>query len=991
MIVKVDLLSEGGTSAGATTVCAGTNTGSINLSGQVGNVIRWESSTNGTTWNNISVTANNISFSNLNATTRYRALVQSGVCTSAYSTETIITVNQKVTVANAGPDQSLCNVTSATLAGNNPTIGTGNWTLTSTQTGVTFVDANLYNTLVNGLVPGQTYTFRWTIDGQSPCPPSTDEMLIQNLETIGNNFLSTSFSVACTNQTITISGGSSTGGNNSYAYLWQSSANGGTTWTTISGQTSKDLTLTVSNSLAYRRIVNSGPCSSISNIITITALPTLTNNTIGSSQTICLTTNANTLIGSQPSGGDGSNYNYFWQKSIDNGANWTSVSGVSTKDYSPGAVTQTTLYRRVASSGPCTGTLESISNIIKITVNLNAKADFTFSNDTGCIPFTINSSNVKAIAYPSQNASYTWYANGILLGTGINFPGYTISTTNSAVVIKLVTTSSLGCISDEKTHTFSTRADNVASFTPSTNSGCGPLNVTFVNTSTSLTGANFNWDFGNGVTSALANPGSIIFNADPTGEDKEYTVTLTLTNPCGNNTFTSKILVKGAPISTFSPDNTLGCSPFTIKFSNTTLGNHTSYKFDFGDGNTLVSANKNLVTHTYNTTTVQDYTVKMLVTSDCGTSESQYIIRVLPNTIDPQLVVNSNQLSGCAPLTVDFFNNTKGATSYKYTFGDGSIVTSNTLFTEKQTHTFTTAGVYIVELFATNGCSTNSITKTITVYEQPLAVFKADQTVGCTGLAVKFNNNSRNAVSYLWDFGDGTTSTQVTPTHVYNAKQGLFTVKLTAYNNSGCPQTTTITDYIKIVGAPTANFSISPAAVISIPDHTFKFTDESTNNPQTYKWDFGDGDISSLKDPTHTYADTGKYLVKLKAYNDQGCVDSTQKYVQIVGVPGYVYVPNSFMPGSNNIVLQKFAAIGVGIKSWRMRIYNKLGQVVWETTKLDDGKPVEAWDGTYNGITQPQGVYFWKIEVSFINGAEWKGMSYGKATPKQTGEIYLLR
>ena len=79
------------------------------------------------------------------------------------------------------------------------------------------------------------------------------------------------------------------------------------------------------------------------------------------------------------------------------------------------------------------------------------------------------------------------------------------------------------------------------------------------------------------------------------------------------------------------------------------------------------------------------------------------------------------------------------------------------------------------------------------------------------------------------------------------------------------------------------------------------------------------------------------------------------------------------------------------MKSWRMRIYNKLGQVVWETTKLDDGKPVEAWDGTYNGITQPQGVYFWKIEVSFINGAEWKGVSYGKATPKQTGEIYLLR
>jgi PKD repeat protein len=231
-------------------------------------------------------------------------------------------------------------------------------------------------------------------------------------------------------------------------------------------------------------------------------------------------------------------------------------------------------------------------------------------------------------------------------------------------------------------------------------------------------------------------------------------------------------------------------------------------------------------------------------------------------------------------------------------------VTSNTIFTEKQTHTFTKAGVYTVELFATNGCSSNSTTKTITVYEQPLAAFKADQTIGCSGLNVKFSNSSKNAVSYVWDFGDGTTSTQVAPTHVYTAKQGQFTVKLTAFNSLGCPQTTVLTDYIKIIGPPVADFSISPAAVISIPENTFKFTNESTNNPQTYQWSFGDGVSSNLKDPTHMYADTGKYLVKLKVFNEQGCVDSTQKYVQIMGVPGYLYVPNSFIPGGTSLALQ---------------------------------------------------------------------------------------
>ncbi|KAI9549256.1 hypothetical protein GHT06_007050 [Daphnia sinensis] len=103
VVIKIDPLSVGGTTAGATTICAGTNSGTVALSGQVGNVIRWESSVNGTTWNSIASTATSISYSNLSSTTRYRAVVQSGVCATDYSTETIITVNQKVTAAAAGP------------------------------------------------------------------------------------------------------------------------------------------------------------------------------------------------------------------------------------------------------------------------------------------------------------------------------------------------------------------------------------------------------------------------------------------------------------------------------------------------------------------------------------------------------------------------------------------------------------------------------------------------------------------------------------------------------------------------------------------------------------------------------------------------------------------------------------------------------------------------------------------------------------------------
>ena len=246
-------------------------------------------------------------------------------------------------------------------------------------------------------------------------------------------------------------------------------------------------------------------------------------------------------------------------------------------------------------------------------------------------------------------------------------------------------------------------------------------------------------------------------------------------------------------------------------------------------------------------------------------------------------------------------------------------------------------------------------------------------------------------MSYLWDFGDGQTSTAFEPNHTYTGPANTYTVTLTAVNALGCPKTYAIANYIRIVPPPTADFIIAPASIISIPDYTFKFTDASTNGAQTYKWTFGDGDESTLKDPTHKYTDTGKYLVTMRTYNEFGCVDSLQKTVQIIGVPGYVYLPNSFIPGGTSSPLQKFTAVGSGIKSWRMQIFNKWGQVVWETTQLDDGKPVEGWDGTYKGVPQPQGIYFWKLDVELINGTEWKGMTYDNKAPKRTGEIYLIR
>jgi PKD repeat protein len=894
-----------------------------------------------------------------------------------------VKVDPAITAANAGPAQTLCGQKSTVLAGNTPKASeTGQWSILSGTPVIT--SPSNPSTTITGLVAGQTYVLRWTIKGAANCSPTYAEVTVKNLLPITNTITSNSTEV-CYGQNITITGTAPTGGNGNYTYTWESSADNGTTWNLIAGQTLKDLNFQLLRTLSFRRTVNSSPCLKTSNVLRIIAQPPITGNTIATAQTICTGKVPVPLAGSIPTGSDG-RFNYQWESGTDD-VNWADISGAVFSDYSPGALTTTTFYRRKVSTQTCNGASQSISPSVKITVKPNAKAEYTFTADHGCIPFALN---VTAVPYPDRNNIYTWYADNLPIGTGISFPGYIMKKSNTTVVIKLVVTSSLGCTQDEFSHTFSTIQNVVPAFTQSAREGCGPLKVNFINTSTSLTNATFKWDFGNGITTTQIMPGQITFLPDPLGKDTTYQVSLTSTTSCGATTVINSVLVKARPLSLFSPDKTAGCSPMKVTFSNTSPGGTNTYYFDFGDGTLLTKTDKSPVEHTYITGAVKDYVVKMIAKNDCGSEETSYTIRASPNTILPELVVNANEKEGCAPLKVNFYNNSKGASSFKYDFGDGSTLITRTA-PEVVTHTFKTTGTFTVTLTASNGCSDTTTTETIKVLAQPAVAFTADVTLGCPGLAVQFKNTSSGGTSYLWNFGDGTTSAEFEPKHIFNGNQEFYTVTMQATNISGCTNTLAMIQYIHIVPAPAAHFNVLPSTLINIPDYTFRFEDESTGNPEIWTWDFGDKQSSALRNPSHTYLDTGTYVVTLKVTNQQGCFTTTFKKVTIAGVPGYLYLPNSFIPGSETPELRVFKAKGSGIKTWKMSIFNKWGQSLWETSKLEEGRPVEGWDGIFSGTPAPQGVYFWKIDVELINGTEWKGMTYDSSAPKRTGIIHLIR
>lgn len=990
-----------GTTAGdPTIVCANNNTGTITLSGNTGNVIGWESSFDGTTWTLISGTniGTTYTFNNLSAATHFRAIVQNGGCTIERSSPTIISVAPATTPADAGMSRILCNEQSVTLTANSPATGeAGLWTMVSGNVNAQIATPANPQTTVAPLVPGVTYVFRWTITGNAPCGPTFSDVTIRNNDPIGDNTISTN-TVVCSGQQVLVDGSVPTGGDGTYTYTWEMQENNGA-WIVISNATGEDLTTTLTNTLTtstivhFRRNVSSGECTSTSNKFPVTVQPPIANNTVAADQPICSGSAPAVLTGSMPTGGDGQ-FLYQWQSSQD-GTIWTNIPGALAQNYQPPILTQTTFYRRTVGTLACSGSFQSASDRVRITVNPNAQAEFTWgTSDTGCAPYALP---IVTVPYPDRNATYTWSVNDVVIpSTGSTFPGYTITTSNQSVTIKLLVTSSLGCAPAEFEHGFSTNQAVPATFTPTSTTGCGPLQVNFVNESIQTAGARFRWNFGNGQSSSDANPQPITFQSDASGKDTTYIVTLYAITDCGIDSAKGTVLVKSGPKPIFSPSTTSGCSPLSVDFTNNSpLQTGIEYFFNFGDGTPVVrTTDRSTVSHIYRTTTnTQTFNATLSAINQCGQVTSlPYAIVVRPNTVNAELVVNGTELRGCAPFRVTFDNNSTGATDFIVDFKDGTQPRQSIIFPERFVHTFTAPGTYEVTLTATNGCSTDVTTETIVVLPQPLTEFEADNTLGCPGLTVKFKNNTQNGVSYRWDFGDGSPiSNEFEPTHTYTGDQEYYTVTLTATNNLGCTMAVTKNQYIHIVQPPVAAFNVNPSTLINIPDYTFRFEDESTNTPTIWEWDFGDGTGSALKNPSHTYLDTGTYKVTLKVLNQQGCFTSTFKNVTIKGVPGYLFVPNSFVPGNTQPELREFRAKGSGMATWRFSIFNKWGQLLWETTKLEEGRPVEGWDGTFKGQQLPQGVYYWKVDVQMVNGSEWKGMTYDSSAPKRTGAIHLIR
>jgi PKD repeat protein len=560
----------------------------------------------------------------------------------------------------------------------------------------------------------------------------------------------------------------------------------------------------------------------------------------------------------------------------------------------PGAHTYT-----VTVGGACnTGSVD-----LDIIVAPPVEAHFVTNEASGCSPLDI-------ILDDQSSGVYTWRYN---LGGGtpdiiydLNDktpypppPGYpnpfslTTTYTNTGYdpiydTISLLVNNSSGC-SDQLKKTIITFPEIHSSFSipGGINRGCDPFEVQFQNNSSGDT-ATYLWEFGDGATSIEKEPAHIFRNLfDPDDLVFETRLIATSDDYCRDTTVFN-IIVSPYIEAKFAFDSVFACTPHEVRITDQSVGADT-YLWDFGDGTTSTSPGPEVTKLYVNNLPVPDtFQIHLRVDNEEGCFDE--IQREV--TIFPELDADFQAIptEGCSPFEVFFQNNSTGAATYFWDFGDGGTSTGT-----NPTHLYDRSLIdhdttFTVTLVATSSeLCRDTATLDILVHPYIEAAFTADDVVGCHPFTVIFNNQSIGVDQYFWNFGDGSpvsNNPAASLSHTFlntTTATVVFTVQLVVLNSQGCRDT--LEKKITVHPEMTANFVMDKNS--GCHPLTVTFTDQSLNASEYY-WDFGDGASSTLPSPVHTFTNFGDtdsvYTVTLFTYSDDGeCVKSLSRTVTVSG------------------------------------------------------------------------------------------------------------
>ncbi|HZG25644.1 MAG TPA: PKD domain-containing protein, partial [Chitinophagaceae bacterium] len=383
------------------------------------------------------------------------------------------------------------------------------------------------------------------------------------------------------------------------------------------------------------------------------------------------------------------------------------------------------------------------------------------------------------------------------------------------------------------------------------------------------------WEFGDpgNQTSAAAQP-SFKYPAFGT-----YTVKLTVSNKSGcASTFTKQVtLVNELADFTVSKPSVCNNETFTLSAITSNAANVSQYIWSINGGAPVVAGRNYQTSLPANGT----YNVTLTILDKYGCPDTKTKNGVV--TVTGPTANFSSSISGACRNAIATFTDASipagGINRWTFNYGDGSV---QSYTAPPFTHQYKDTGSFAVQLTVQDatGCTSTFTLPTPVKISRPVVGFTVQNTLSCPGLPFQFTDTSRTygKASYLWNFGDGGTSTLQNPVHVYAAGNRTYRVSLTVQDSLGCSDSLSKANYIT-VRSPKAAFQAKDTVSICLPLET-TFYNKSENYESLY-WDFGDGNTSSLDTTSNFYNTFGTFKAKLLAIGTGGCKDSSEVTVNV--------------------------------------------------------------------------------------------------------------
>ena len=385
-----------------------------------------------------------------------------------------------------------------------------------------------------------------------------------------------------------------------------------------------------------------------------------------------------------------------------------------------------------------------------------------------------------------------------------------------------------------------------------------------------------------------------------------------------------------------------GCNGDTVVFNNTSVGGKT-YTWTFGDGTSDTATNATHIYYTQDTFDVQ----LLVINGQCSDSIMQKIRLIHP--LHASFTDNPSLL--CQGGTVTFTNTSvDSGGSYIWFLGNGATAT-----TTNTTYTYLNTGVYNVMLTVTDFVPCHDTAyATITVDTISGIGISLTDTVICQGTYITYTGNYEGIgnTGNIWNFGDGSIIANVNPvTHSFDAT-GVFTITLTAEYRV-CPDTSA-SRTVTVFAQPT--IYLGPDTSICAGSEPITITDNiNAGNPYA-SWLWSTGQTT----PSITIVAPGIYYATVNVNN---CYAS-----DTIAVLSncYMDIPNAFTPNGDGVNDYFFPRnlLTKGLATFSMNIYDRWGVLIFQTTSIDG----RGWDGKFNNVDQPDGVYVYMIDATFIDG-----------------------